>query len=55
MACWTGRHRMVQQSLGWYEGFSLLTATDPTGVITGFGFSSASIADQQVALRPSSP
>jgi hypothetical protein len=22
-------------SLGWYEGFSLLTATDPTGVITG--------------------
>ena len=36
-------------SLGWYEGFSLLTATDPTGVITGFGFSSASIADQQVA------
>jgi hypothetical protein len=36
-------------SLGWYEGFSLLTATDPTGVITGFGFSSASIADQPLA------
>ena len=36
-------------SLGWYEGFSLLSATDPTGVITGFGFSSASIGDQQVA------
>src|SRR5687768_14430395 len=49
MACWRGRHRMVQQSLGWYEGFSVLTATDPTGVITGFGFYSASIADQQVA------
>jgi hypothetical protein len=36
-------------SLGWYEGFSLLTATDPTGVLTGFGFCGASVADQQVA------
>jgi hypothetical protein len=35
--------------LGWYEGFSLLVATDPTGVITGFGFSAASATDQQVA------
>ncbi len=42
-------------SLGWYEGFRLLVATDPTGVLTGFGFCAASIADQQVALRPSSP
>jgi hypothetical protein len=25
-------------SLGWYEGFRLLVATDPTGVVTGFGF-----------------
>ena len=36
-------------SLGWYEGFSLLTATDPTGVITGFCFGAASTADQQLA------
>jgi hypothetical protein len=36
-------------SLGWYEGFRLLVATDPTGVITGFGFSAASVPDQQVA------
>ena len=36
-------------SLGWYEGFSLLTATDPTGVITGFCFAAASTADQQLA------
>ena len=25
-------------SIGWYEGFSLLTAVDPTGVVTGFCF-----------------
>jgi hypothetical protein len=36
-------------SLGWYEGFRLLVATDPTGVVTGFGFCAASAADQQVA------
>jgi hypothetical protein len=36
-------------SLGWYEGFSLLTATDPTGVITGFCFGAASSADQPLA------
>ena len=36
-------------SLGWYEGFRLLVATDPTGVVTGFGFCAASIADQQAA------
>ena len=36
-------------SLGWYEGFRLLTATDPTGVITGFCFGAASTADQQLA------
>ena len=35
--------------LGWYEGFRLLVAVDPTGVITGFGFSAASTTDQQVA------
>ncbi len=36
-------------SIGWYEGFSLLTATDPTGVITGFCFGCASSADQLLA------
>src|SRR5215204_5614438 len=36
-------------SLGWYEGFCLLTATEPTGVITGFCFGAASTADQQLA------
>ena len=36
-------------SLGWYEGFRLLVAVDPTGVITGFGFCAASIADQRLA------
>jgi len=36
-------------SLGWYEGFGLLTAVDSTGVITGLCFGSASTADQQLA------
>ncbi len=36
-------------SLGWYEGFRLLVATDPTGIITGFGFCAASATDQQAA------
>jgi hypothetical protein len=36
-------------SIGWYEGFSLLSAVDPSGVITGFCFSAASTADQQMA------
>jgi hypothetical protein len=36
-------------SIGWYEGFSLLTATDPTGVITGFCLGSASTAEQPLA------
>ncbi len=36
-------------SLGWYEGFSLLTTVDSRGVITGFCFGAASTADQQLA------
>ena len=36
-------------SLGWYEGFSLLTTVDSTGLITGFCFGAASTADQQMA------
>jgi hypothetical protein len=35
--------------LGWYEGFRLLVAVNPAGVVTGFGFGSASTTDQQVA------
>lgn len=35
--------------LGWYEGFKLLIAVSPTGVITGFGFSCVSTADQPMA------
>jgi hypothetical protein len=42
-------HLGWSNSLGWYEGFRLLVATDPTGVITGFGFSAASATDRQVA------
>jgi Transposase DDE domain len=36
-------------SLGWYEGFRLLAAVDPTGLITGFCFGAASTAEQQMA------
>ncbi len=36
-------------NLGWYEGFRLLVAVDPCGVITGFCFSAASTVDQQLA------
>jgi hypothetical protein len=35
--------------LGWYKGFRLLVAVNPAGVVTGFGFGSASTTDQQVA------
>jgi hypothetical protein len=35
--------------VGWYEGFCLLVAVDPSGVITGFGFASASTKDQPLA------
>ena len=36
-------------SIGWYEGFSLLAAVGPTGTITGFCFGSASTPDQPLA------
>ena len=42
-------------SLGWYEGFRLLAAVDPTGVVTGFCFSAASTSDQPSAETFSSP
>lgn len=35
--------------LGWYEGFHLLMAVNPVGVITGFGFGPASAKDQPLA------
>jgi hypothetical protein len=35
--------------LGWYEGFHLLMAVNPVGVITGFGFGPASAKDQPMA------
>jgi hypothetical protein len=35
--------------LGWYEGFHLLLCVTPAGVITGFGFGSASTHDQHLA------
>lgn len=35
--------------LGWYEGFNLLVAVNPQGVITGFGVAPASTKDQPMA------
>lgn len=35
--------------LGWYEGFHLLVAATPGGVITGFGFAPGSTKDQPLA------
>src|SRR5215204_3237619 len=40
-------------SLGWYEGFRLLLAVDPTGVITGFGFHQGPAVGRDL-LRPAS-
>jgi hypothetical protein len=36
-------------SIGWYEGFSLLSAVEPSGVITGFCFAPASTAEEPLA------
>jgi len=35
--------------LGWYEGFHLLVATDPAGVVTGWGCGPASANDRALA------
>lgn len=35
--------------LGWYEGFHMIMAVTPDGVITGFGFGAASTKDQPLA------
>jgi hypothetical protein len=48
---WLAGHADIgrSNSIGWYEGFSLLSAVGPSGVITGFCFGSASTADQPLA------
>jgi hypothetical protein len=46
------RHRMEQSPGMVREGFRLLMAVNPVGVITGFGFCAASTTDQQVAETP---
>ena len=50
-AGWLAAHADIGWSnrLGWYEGFRLLIAVGPKGVITGFGFSAASVVDQPLA------
>jgi len=35
--------------VGWYEGFHLLVAISPTGVLTGFGFAPANVHDTGLA------
>ena len=35
--------------VGWYEGFHLLVAISPTGVLTGFGFAPAHVHDNPMA------
>jgi hypothetical protein len=35
--------------LGWYDGFHLLTAVTPDGLLTGWGFGAASAKDQPLA------
>jgi hypothetical protein len=35
--------------VGWYEGFHVLVAISPTGVLTGFGFASAHVHDTSLA------
>jgi len=35
--------------VGWYEGFHLLVALSPTGVLTGFGFAAAHVHDNTMA------
>ena len=49
MARRRGLHIGWSNSIGWYEGFSVLAAIEPSGVITGFCFGSASTADQPLA------
>lgn len=39
----------LSKRLGWYEGFHLLVATTPEGVVTGYGFGPASVSEQPLA------
>ena len=43
------RRSTRDRKIGWYEGFSLLAAVGPSGVITGFCFGAASTAEQPLA------
>ena len=43
------RRSTRDRKIGWYEGFSLLAAVGPSGVIPGFCFGAASTADQPLA------
>ena len=36
-------------NLGWYEGFNVLVAVTPEGVITGFGFGAANTSERHLA------
>jgi hypothetical protein len=49
MARRRGLHIGWSNSIGWYEGFSLLAAVEPSGAITGFCFGAAFTADQPLA------
>jgi hypothetical protein len=50
-AGWLGGEVAIGKSsrLGWYEGFVVLIAASPTGVITGYGFAPANTKDQALA------
>lgn len=48
---WLGGQAAIGKSsrLGWYEGFAVLIAASPTGVITGYGFAPGNTKDQVLA------
>ncbi len=48
---WLARQADIGWSnrIGWFEGFHMLLCVTPVGVITGFGFGSASTHDQHLA------
>ena len=48
---WLPEYTAIGKStrLGWYEGFDLLVAATPTGVITGYGVGAADAKDQPLA------
>lgn len=48
---WLGGQAAIGKSsrLGWYEGFAVLIAASPAGVITGYGFGPGNTKDQVLA------